>query len=153
MSTTATSSKTNFFIAKDFFVPVSIGRIGPDFKNWFFPKIREDQRGIKSIFVSIRRNFTDKAIIKKHGGEKAITLTLGKIASFIKKQGNGQKGKLSLVSPNVFYVKDIEGALRAVRVSWDSCTRAWNFGAFDIEKDCVWVKGTRIFLPEKSKKK
>ena len=70
-------------------------------------------------------------IIEDLGGEKKTETTLAVIWSMMSKQSNGEKGDLSTKTRNIFFVRDIVGTLRLIRVHWDD--KGWRFFSCGID--------------------
>lgn len=142
---------TEKFVAKENFVvdisetaKVRISSIGSNFSSWFLDKIEESKpettlRGSKLLKLSI-----DKPIIVELGGEDVVETTLQDIWNKVAAQAKGEKGDLLTNGwANIFYVRDITGTLRAVRVNWFDV--GWSFEAHSVKSPVEWIAGCQVF--------
>lgn len=137
---------TSKFIAKDHFAAdsqeVKLAWIGNNFKQWFLAKVEEPQAEVTLRYHQLKKNSLDAPILAELRG-KAET-TLASIWEFLKKQPNGEPGKLLTNGyVNIFYVRDSVTVLRAVLVRWYS--DGWRVGAGSVEGLREWFEGYRVF--------
>ncbi|MBI2591094.1 MAG: hypothetical protein HYW34_00210 [Candidatus Brennerbacteria bacterium] len=104
---------------------------GSNFTAWFTGKVeKEAPEGMLVPFV-LTQSAYDSEIIADLGGEEKAEITLGEIWRLMQRQTNGKKGVLLVNGwANIFYVRDVNGVLRAVVVRWCGC--GWGAGAFDL---------------------
>lgn len=86
----------------------------------------------------------DKTIIADLGGESMVEVTLFGICELMKPQFNGEPGALLTDGrTNIFYVRDANGALVALYVSWNDGD--WFANISSIENPGWWLAGCRVF--------
>ncbi len=122
---------------------VKIVSHGSNFTAWFTGKVEEDvPEGILVPFT-LTKSAYDNEIITDLGGEEKAETTLTEIWRLMERQVNGGEGVLLTNGyANVFYVRDREGVLRAVNVSWLDVgwgADAYALGAFR------WGGGYQVF--------
>ena len=137
---------TGKFLASDHFTTnskeVKIAWIGENFQNNFLGKV-EDPQGKTTLRISkFKKNSLDQPILDELGS-KAET-TLANIWELLKKQPNGQSGKLLTNGyVNIFYVRDAKGVLWAVGVHWSS--GGWHVFACSVGHPHEWRGGHQVF--------
>ncbi|MDR3548175.1 MAG: hypothetical protein P4M11_07935 [Candidatus Pacebacteria bacterium] len=124
---------TTPFVACDHFIvnesenaPVRIYSLGRNFKEWFLDKVEEPFEGSTLNYGGLYHKATDEVIVATLGGEKNAETTLTEMFTLLKAQGNGRSGPLITAEGggiNIFYVRDVNKALRTIRVHWTS--RGW----------------------------
>ena len=143
---------TEKFVAKDKFVrdighkaKVKISYIGENFTNWFKDKVEDDDSlGGDLVPLVLTRNDLDNEIIAALGGEDAAEVGLADIWRLMERQANGEQGVLLTNGyANIFYVRDIEGTLRAVRVYWGGS--GWRVDATPVGYPFRWDAGSQVF--------
>ena len=143
---------------------VKISYVGDNFKTWFYGKVEvqpnadETEPGEgpyrtlgengadKSVlcYYTLNRSSVDGPIIKELGGEDKVKTTLFHIAALMLKQPDGKQGALLTNGyANIFYVHDINGVLRAVRVRWYG--RGWLVCACSVGFPDGWGAVCRVF--------
>ncbi len=152
LGTVSTSATTEKFVAKDKFKLKKdrglCSYLGDNFTSWFLTgesKI-EDPIGEQSLrFGTLLRNSVDGPIIEELGGEAKVETTLSAIYDLLLKQSKkGEEGVLLVNGyANIFYVKDINGVLRAVYVYWH--VGGWRVRADSVENAGAWDAGYRVF--------
>ena len=144
---------TERFVASEKFVkdtsqnaPVKIGSVGNNFSRWFSEKT-EDPRGETELrYQKLRKASRDLPIISELGGEERVETSLAEIYVLVERQGNGKKGVLLTdARANIFYVRDIDGILRAVFVDWRGWRGGWSVFASDVEDPRPWLEGDHVF--------
>lgn len=139
------------FVAKDKFVvnkgknaSVKISLIGDHFSQWFLGKIEKPKTETVLRYAKLVKSSVDSPILVELGGEEKAEITLGDVYSLMEKQGNRESGILRTNGyANIFYVRDINNALRAVRVFWVGA--GWDVDASLIVYSFVWLGGNRVF--------
>lgn len=98
---------------------VKMVRHGDNFTSWFTGKVEEDApEGMLAPFT-LTKSAYDREIIADLGGEAAAEVTLTEIWRLMESQANGEEGALLTNGwTNIFYVRDVNGVLRAVYVYW-----------------------------------
>jgi hypothetical protein len=148
---TTTRRTTREFIAKERFrkdsKEVKFYEIAPSFKKWFLSgngKIEDplDNRTLR--YGNLTRNYSYWQIIEELGGKEKAETTLAELWDQLEKQPEGANGYLLTDgSINIFYVKDTQGELRAVRVYWYGS--GWGVHADYVENPDGWISGYRVF--------
>ncbi len=147
----ATSTKfvarKGFVIGTGHKVLVKISYLGDNFTAWFLAdrgKIEEPLPKQMLRYHRLRQSSLDAPIIAELDGEEKAETTLSELFSLMKKQKNGQDGVL-LVNGwwNIFYVRDTQGVLRAVRVHWG--VGGWGVRAGSVEYPHSWFAGYQVF--------
>lgn len=150
VATATISATTGPFIAKDHFVKdtsrkahVKIFYLGGNFKAWFLGK--EEPFGGSTIrYAKLSRSSADGPIISELGGEEMAETTLAEIYSFMVQQPNGEGGTLLTNGyANIFYVRDVNGVLRAVDAYWGD--GGWYVNACPVTDPRGWRDEDQIF--------
>jgi hypothetical protein len=116
---------------------------GSNFKSWFGGKVEEDVPEGELQPLALMQNAYDREIIADLGGEAKAEVTLAEIWQLMERQANGQEGALLTNGyANIFYVRDVNGVLRAVDVDWDG--DGWFAGA-DALDAYRWIVVRRVF--------
>jgi hypothetical protein len=154
VGTVVAPATTSKFVASKKFVldtsrkaKVRISYLGDNFTAWFLSgngKV-EDLISEQTLRCHKLRKFSiDGPIITELGGEAKAETTLSEMFSLMEKQKNGESGVLlNNGYANIFYVRDIAGALRAVCVGWND--GGWNVHARSVESPHVWHGGFQVF--------
>lgn len=116
---------------------------GSDFEDWFIPKTEKNVRVSKLLGRNLLKNSQDSEIIKTLGGEEKIETSLAELYARLEAQGNGGGGPLLTDGNwNIFYIRDKDGALRAVYAGWSD--DGWLVSAGGLG-DGGWDGGDRVF--------
>ena len=151
LGTAKTTATTEKFVAQKKFILKKDGGIcsyfGDNFQSWFLAgdgKI-EDPLGEQVLrFGKLTRNSLDGPIIEELGGEAKAETTLTEMFDQMSKQSNREEGNLLTNGYwNIFYIRDINGVLRAVYVFWDD--GGWYVNAFSVEDPIEWGAGGQVF--------
>ena len=139
------------FVAHYYFVQdtteskVKVSFLGSNFKSWFLSKIEKPFSGSTLRFGKLRESATDGRIIDKLGGKEKAETALGELWGALEKQPNGEKGDLLVNGcANIFYIRDKNGVLRAVRVRWSDV--GWDVDAFSVVDTRRWLVGCQVFF-------
>lgn len=90
-----------------------------NFAQWFIDKI-EKKAVIDTLApFLITKSAYDSEIIAELGGEEKAEVSLVEIWCLLKCQANGEKGALFTSNWNIFYVRDVNGLLKSVRIRFD----------------------------------
>ena len=149
LGTITTPDTTEKFVARDKFhkesEKVKFAFISDKFQSWFFDGKIEEPLGEQSLrYGDLIKRSVDGPIIKELGGEAKFETTLSALYDLLAKQRNGEEGVLLTNRyPNIFYVKDISGTLRAVGVHWRGV--GWRVGARSVGHPGGWFAGDRVF--------
>ena len=99
--------------------PVKIGWFGEDLETWFFGKIEEPTVEITLRYAKLTMASRDGPIMAELGENKETILA--QIYALMERQPNGEQGVLlTNMWVNAFYIRDVNGTLRAVGVRWAS---------------------------------
>ena len=126
-------------------VKIKIAWIGDNFKNWFLGKIETSAPKVMLCYSRLTRSELDGPIMAELGDETSET-TLAAVYALIERQANGEPGPLLTNGyANIFYVRDANGVLRAVRVYWHAYDRGWGVHARSVSYPYGWNDGNRVF--------
>lgn len=157
------------FVASGFFKvntdkssPLKISHVGDSFKAWFFKPSANERvafcagpyrmPGVQSsttIKIMLRyqvlnKRLVDESLINQLGGEAKAEITLAEIAACMQNQASGDHGALLTNGySNIFYVRDVNDVLRAVRVDW--ADGGWGVRAFSLEGSGGWNQDRQVF--------
>jgi len=159
LNTVKIPATTEKFVAKDHCVvdtsdsaPVKISYLGNNFEEWFSGKIEEPIGETILRCQELRKNSTDDSIINKLGGEARAETTLAEMSALMERQPNGKKGTLLISGyANIFYIRDINGVLRAVDCDWFG--DGWYVCAYSVDAPNGWGDGDQVFSRNPSKSK
>ncbi len=148
---TVTIPATAEFVARDKFVrgigdpaTVQISYVGDNFTTWFVPKIERSVAAETSLRYAKLTASTVDAPIRAVIGSEFEETTLAQIYTLIERQKNGEKGVfLNNGYANIFYVKDVNGVLRAVDVRWS--VSGWHVDAYSVTDPNEWFDGYQVF--------
>jgi hypothetical protein len=149
-STVTIPATTERFVANNHFVvgtsvsaAVRISCIGSVFRRWLLGKV-EELSGERSLRYSrLRKPLVDAPIIAELG-EGAAETSLAEIWWLLEQQPNGEAGTLLVNGDaNIFYVRDVDGIMFAVRVFWDDL--GWFVDAISVKHPNPWAVGDRVF--------
>jgi hypothetical protein len=126
IATVTIPATTEKFVAKDKFkvdtgrkAKVKISYIGDNFKSWFMGKTEEPFAGSTVYGRKLNKGSVDGPILAELGGQEKAETTLSELFAMMERQANGESGELLTNGyANIFYVRDIDGTLRAVDVYW-----------------------------------
>ncbi|MEK7181127.1 MAG: hypothetical protein AAB738_02210 [Patescibacteria group bacterium] len=150
VGTTTISATTEPFIAKDRFkqdtsrkAKPKISYLGDNFKAWFLKKTEQPISQTMLRSQRLVKASLDQPIIAELGDEAKSETTLSEIFALISLQSNGENGVLLTNGyANIFYVRDVNGVLRAVRVYW--CDDGWLGSAYALDGG-RWYGDRRVF--------
>ena len=142
------------FVAKEKFAidtsrkaSVKISYLGDNFRSWFLTglgKIEDVQATPELTSFVLETSMLDKDIIAKIGDETKAETSLTEVYDLMTKQPNGEDGTLLNNGwANIFYIKDQNGVLRAVRVRWRG--DGWYVDALSVESPGAWDDGLQVF--------
>jgi len=123
---------------------VKISYLGGNFKSWFWGKVEDPFAGSVLFGRQLKKNLVDDLIIAELGGHEKAETTMAEIYAMMEHQANGKTGDL-LISDwsNIFFVRDVNSTLRAVRVSWRD--GGWDVCAYSINYPIERNAGDRVF--------
>jgi hypothetical protein len=88
----------------------------------------------------------DGPIIAELGGEAKVEASVTAALAILRRQGNGGTGFLQTNGyANIFYVKDINGVLCAIRIGW--ADDGWVIDAISVQDPLAWNGKHEIFCP------
>ncbi|MHB8903723.1 MAG: hypothetical protein ACYC40_01285 [Patescibacteria group bacterium] len=151
ISTFVVSATTIKFVAKGKFVvntskkaEVKISFLGDNFINWFLGKTEDPFVGSTVYGRKLNKGSVDGPILAELGGQEKAETTLTEIYAMMGRQPNGESGELlNNGYANIFYVRDIDSILRAVRVRWSG--DGWSVRAYSVEFPHDWLAGSCVF--------
>lgn len=151
VGTVTVAATTTPFVARDRFVvnteknaPAKISYLGNRFKEWFLEKIEKPFGGSTLNYGELSRSSVDGPIIAALGGEEKAETTLAELFSFMGARKKGESGSLLTSGyANIFYIKDVNGVLRAVYVLWDG--GGWGVDALPVSDPSAWYGGSQVF--------
>ena len=116
---------------------------GSNFTSWFTGKVEKDVPTGDLVPFALTQSAYDSEIIADLGGEEKVEVTLAEIWPLMQRQANGEDGVLLTNGyANIFYVRDVNGVLRAVYVYWSD--DGWRALANTIDVD-RWLGVGRVF--------
>jgi len=137
---------TGPFAAREKFVvgnaQAKISWIGSNFQEWFFGKTEEPVAATELRYAKLTRSSLDAPILEELGDKAEASLS--QMYALMARQANGQEGVLLTNGwANIFYVRDINGGLRAVGVVWGG--DGWGVGASSVTDQRRWRDDNRVF--------
>lgn len=154
VSTVVVPATTSRFVAKEKFVRdtgrntvVKISYLGDNFTTWFLSGDGKTEGPISEQTLrchKLRQTSVDGPIIAELGGAEKSETTLAEMFALMEKQGKGEDGVLLNNSyANIFYIKNQNGVLPAVHVSWHGS--GWHISASSVDSPCGWDYGLQVF--------
>jgi len=151
LGTVTVSAATKKFVAKDWLkvntgksASVKISWLGDNLKSWFSAKVEEPIPEITLRYQELRKSSVDAPIIAELGGEAKAETTLAEMFALLERQKNGESGVLLTNGyANVFYIRDVNGVLRAVDARWFG--DGWLVDAYFVGDPFRWFDGGRVF--------
>lgn len=153
IDTVSINTTTEKFVAVNVFVKntedadkVKISDFGDNFTGWFLKgkgKIEKSKGSTVLQYQDLKKSSLDKPIITELGGEAKAETTLTEMFHLMSLQKNGKEGALLTNGyANIFYTRDINRVLRAVRVRWD--VYGWDVDAYSVDDPNGWPDGDRV---------
>lgn len=148
LSAVPTFSATEHFLA-DGKAPSGVKLyLGDNFSQAFLSgggKVETDVPEVSLRIHKLRMNSLDAPIIAELGGEQVVEVALAHVWKMIEVQGQGQQGYLHTNGyANIFYVRDIQGTLWAVRC-WNSANDTWHVQAYPVTGPGIWFADGQVF--------
>lgn len=126
---------------------VRISAVWAEFRKRFFDGTAELPVAVSLRRYKLLKPSPDEAIIEALGGESKVETSVGSVFSMLQGQPLGQAGPLQVNGyANIFYVRDTDGALCAVRVGWDG--EGWVIDAISVDDPLAWNGHHQIFCPD-----
>lgn len=136
------ADKINVNIGKN--ADVKISHINKNFQNWFGKKIENKFPGSVVYGRDVNTNLIGDSILVELGGEEKATTIVTEMYAMMAAQPNGESGNLKNDgSANGFYIPDVDGILRVVRLSWVGY--GWNIKASSIQETLSFCLDGRVF--------
>ncbi|MGA2017587.1 MAG: hypothetical protein ABSH26_11585 [Opitutaceae bacterium] len=147
---TATVAATSepFAVRERFERPAGIrfATVWNEFKRRFYGKTEGPIPETLLRKYRLLRIAPDAPIIAELGGEAKVECPVAAAYALIRLQGGGEEGILQVNGyANIFYVRDLKGALCAVRIGWDG--EGWVIDAISVEDPLAWNGKHEIFCP------
>lgn len=137
------------FIIKDQFKKggaLRISMVWEEFRRRYFGKVEQPGQPIRLRKYRLLSFAPDGPIIAELGGEDKVQSTVAAAYALMRKQPNGEAGFLQTNGfANIFYVKDKEGVLCAIRTGWAS--DGWVIDAIPVADPLAWNGKHEIFCP------
>ncbi|MBI3442321.1 MAG: hypothetical protein HY007_00940 [Candidatus Sungbacteria bacterium] len=149
VSTVIVPSTISSFVAKDRFVintkrnaPVKIAYLSDRFREWFLGKIEEPMAETTLCYAKLLKSSVDGPILAELG--EAQETALAQVYALMERQPNCESSALLTNGyANIFYVKDVNGILRAVCVI--SGGDGWYVVAYSVDVPSGWRDVSRVF--------
>jgi hypothetical protein len=123
-------------------------RVTGHFEEYFHGKIETAERGETTLrYHTLNHDLDDNRIFAELGGETKVEASLAEVYALLAVQPNGEHGTLlNDGHANIFYVRDINGVLRWVRVYWEN-DHGWFVIAHSVGMDpgSAWRAGDQVF--------
>jgi hypothetical protein len=136
-------------IVRDFFNKnsgVKFAAIWSEFKARFFDKTEGPIPETTYRKYRLLRVAPDGPIIEKLGGETKAEGSVTAAFALLRRQGSGGAGFLQTNGfANIFYVKDTNGVLCAIRIGW--AEDGWVLDAISVQDPLAWNGKHEIFCP------
>ena len=120
-----------------------ISYIGENFKQWFLPMVESPTSATTLRYARIIEVSPDEQIMEELGDLKETNLA--HVFTLIKFLKTGKPGGLLTDGYAIFFVKDINGVFRVVRVDWRDYAGGWGVDAFEVSDLFRWFGGYRVF--------
>lgn len=117
-----------------------IKRVGNNFTNWFDGTSFTPIKNPKLVFKKLETSMNDAQIIEKWSPEP---VTLGVLAYAL--ENPAKTNLLKNGYTNIFYIKDKDSVLRAVRAFWYADDGGWDVGAGEVSNPYAWDDGSQVF--------
>jgi hypothetical protein len=101
---------------------------------------------LKTWATDMPQSQNEAASIPVLGGEGKVETTLAEMWNLIERHANGGKMLLDNCETNVFYIKNLNGVLRAVDLHWS--VGGWYIAASSIESPGGWHGVGQVFSPK-----
>jgi hypothetical protein len=136
-------------IIRDYFknnTRVRFSTIFSEFKNRFFDKTEKPAAEAAYRKYKLLQIAADGPIIAELGGESKVEGCFGAAFALLQRQPGGEQGFLQTNGfANIFYAKDKDRALCAIRIGWTS--EGWVVDAISVQDPLAWNGKHEIFCP------
>lgn len=133
-------ARGNFIVDTSGSAEFPVSFLGTNFKSWFLDKVEEPAGGTALQVRELLKASKDAPIIKSLGGEDLAESTLQEMRTFLR--GADRKKWY------IFYIKDVNGLLRAVYAYWDD--DGWRLNAHSVERPLDWDAESRVVSRKRS---
>ncbi|HXQ80636.1 MAG TPA: hypothetical protein VN775_04950 [Opitutaceae bacterium] len=125
---------------------IKFATVWNEFKRRFYGKTEGPLPETALRKYKLQRIAPDAPIIAELGGEPKVECAAAAAHALLRRQGAGEDGILQTNGyANIFYVRDLKGALCAVRIGWDG--EGWVVDAIPVEDPLAWNGKHEIFSP------
>jgi hypothetical protein len=145
---TVAATSEQFDVKERFEKPAGIkfATVWTEFKRHFYGRVEEPIPETRLQKYRLLRIAPDAPIIAELGGPARVEGSLAAVYALIRRQGRGEAGFLQTNGyANIFYQRDVKGALCAVRLGWDG--EGWVIDAISVEDPLAWNGKHEIFCP------
>ncbi|HUD47995.1 MAG TPA: hypothetical protein VMR33_14265 [Candidatus Baltobacteraceae bacterium] len=136
-------------VIRDFFLKnsrVKFAAIWSEFKTRFFDKTENPIPEVTYRKYKLLRISPDGPIIAQLGGEAKVEGTVTAALALLQRQGHGGAGFLQTNGyANIFYIKDKDDVLCAIRIGW--ADDGWVIDAIAVQDPLAWNGKHEIFCP------
>jgi hypothetical protein len=123
-----------------------ISNVWAEFRQRFFGKTEEASPAVSLRTYKLQKAAADAPIIEALGGESRVETSIASVFALITGQPYGQPGPLQVNGyANIFYVRDKDDVLCAVRVGWDE--EGWIVDAIPVRDPLAWNGQHQVFCP------
>jgi len=117
-----------------------------EFKGRFFDKTEKPSKAVTYRKYKLLRISPDGPIIAELGGESKVEATFGAAFALLQLQPGGEAGFLQTNGyANIFYSKDKQKELCAIRIAWTSA--GWVVDTISVRDPLAWNGQHEIFCP------
>jgi len=137
-------------VIRDYFkknTGVRFSNIYAEFKNRFFDKT--ERPAAKAVYRKYKLLCIadDDPIIAELGGQSKVEGAFAAAFDLLQRQPRGEAGFLQTNGyANIFYVRDKQGALCAIRIAWTN--DGWEVDAIAVADPLAWIGQHLIICPE-----
>jgi hypothetical protein len=147
--TAAVPAGTAPAVIRDYFkknTSVRLSTIFSEFKNRFFDKTEKPATEVTYRKYKLLHISADGPIIAELGGEAKVEGSFAAAFALLQRQPRGEAGFLQTNGyANIFYVRDKNKALCAVRIGWSD--DGWVVDAISVQDPLAWNGKHEIFCP------
>jgi hypothetical protein len=137
-------------VAQDYFkknTSVQFSTVFAEFKRRFFDKTERPVAAVVYRKHKLLGIADDGRILAELGGGSKVEGTLAAAFAFLQHQPKGEAGFLQTNGyANLFYMRDKEGELCAIRISWTR--EGWEVDAIPVADPLAWIGEHVIICPE-----
>ena len=148
VSTVTISATSAIFVVKDRFVintkrnaPVKISYLSENFREWFLEKIEESMAETTLRYTKPLTCSVDDPILAEPGNVQETALA--QVYALMERQLGESGTLLKNGYANIFYIRDVNGVLRAVSVH--SYADGWSVDAYSLDDSHGWYVRRQVF--------